>query len=229
MSDTYIDLDEVSKYGKAAAKALRDQVKGLIPAYDAAIDYNANALAAATAKVGAVASASRSARADVSIGLPERTTALDAGREALGQFSKHLDTHPKGQVNCREFFHADGTIGGVGRGATDVLGALDDILEALANDETTSHIENEAHWVARIEAAASALSPGLAHAGTARSDWRKTTPEIERARAAWLHRYAVAKDLTRSVLRDVGKLGVLPLVFPDLAVVERAPDASPPS
>ena len=105
-------------------------------------------------------------------------------------------------------------------------------VEAAASGR--AHALGPRDWLDEVTTALDNLSPVVAKAESARTERRLLTPEVERARQAWLLVYKASRCAVACVLRLTGKLDQLSLVFDDLAVpaaakVTEAPAApSPP-
>jgi hypothetical protein len=217
MSDHHIDQNETQIYGPHASRHIRRDVLPLLPAFATALEYVAAQVDVSTAAVGTALGRVRGAEASHRRGVQAKVPALDTGRGLLSRFSKHLDAHPAGVIDRKTFFPADGTVGGVGHAATDVLLALGGIAGHLG--EAASPVKNAAEWKTEFDAAIASLAPAVEHASDARTDRSGMTPEVEAARAAWLTHYAAAKLVVEAVLRLTGKLGQMSAVFHDLAVL----------
>lgn len=237
MADRYIDQDETQIYGPHVAKMIRSHVKGLIPAFDAALEYTATEIDHATAAVGKAIAASRHAQGGIHVGSEKKGPVLDEARKLLGRFSKHLDTL-KGSVDRKLFFTHDGTAGGVGDSAARILLAVHHLVAELAPDKDGKpkhpEVKHGDEWLAELKAMSHDLSPILAHSDEAHVTRRTLTPEVAAARDAFLSIYVAGRAIVEGVLRFKGKLGDLPLVFHDLAVpggakVTSIPEVPPPA
>jgi hypothetical protein len=227
MADRYIDYDETEIYGTYAAEKLRTRVKGLIPSYDAAIEYIAGELTEATKTVQETVIDARAADAEIRKGSKERGSILKQAVSLLGRFSKHLDTHPPGTIDRKTFFVADGTAGGVGKSVPRVLKALQHIATKLKAKD--SPVKSSAEWAKECKDIAAKLAPIAEHGDNARADRSTATPEAETARQAWLQVYGAAKLTAEAVLRLSGKVHLMPAIFFDLAVPSNAKVTAPPS
>jgi hypothetical protein len=216
MADRYIDHDETKIYGEHAAKMIRKMAVGLVPAFDEAMEHLASEISHATEAVQAAVASGRSADAEVRKGTREKVPALDEARSLLSRFSSHLDAHEKGSVDRRDFFTGDGTLAGIGRSAPRVLLSLGHVSSVLRREN--SPVRDAAAWQRDFARASRRLAPVIEHSHDARTDRSVATPEVEGARTAWLQTYIAARSGVESVLRLTGKLGLLPVIFHDLAV-----------
>jgi hypothetical protein len=214
MADRYIDYEETQIYGPQAAQQMRKRVLKLVPKFDAALGYVADELDDATAAVGSLLGSTRGHDADRRTSRQAKASLLEEALDVLGRFSKHLDAHKDG-IDRKRFF-PDGTKTAIGRSAPRVLLALTHIADLLGKKD--SPVREAKEWHKEISAAAAALAPAVAHSDSARAARRDATPALMQAREAWLQVYAAAKGTVEAVLRLTGKLNLLPIVFPDLAV-----------
>lgn len=225
MADAYIDLDETQIYGPLAAKRIRTVVAKLVPKYDPALLFIAGELESATKEVGKLLGSTRDTDAERSAGVRKKQPLLQAARELLIRFSKHLDTHKKGELVRKRYLPA--TASELGRSAPRALLALTHLETELA--KKNSPVREAKIWHQEIAAAAAALAPAVAHADSARTVRRDLTPALYAARSAWLSVYQAAKSTVDAVLRITGKLHLLPEVFHDLAVPANAKVTAPPA
>jgi hypothetical protein len=232
MSDRYIDHDETIVYGAHASMRIRSHVKGLIKAFDPALEYMAAHLDAASKAVADAVASAREAEGDVRHATKAKAPALSEGIALLGRFSNHLDGHKDGVVDRKDYFVTDGTAGGVGKSAVAVLSALTHLSVALK--KKGSPVRDASGWQKEVQDAMKALAPIVAHAEDAKTSRPDATPEVEAARTAWLQLYQSSKCSVESVLRLTGKMHLMTWIFHDLAVpggtkVTTIPDAPPPA
>ena len=226
MADRYIDHDETQIYGPQAAQQIRKRVLKLVPKYDAALGYIADEIDDATAAVGKLLGSTRGHDADRRAGSRQKAPLLAEALDVLGRFSRHLDTHKAG-IDRKVFFPTGGTKTALGESAPRVLLALTHIADLL--EQKDSPVREAKAWHKEVSAAAAALAPAVAHSDSARAARREVTPALTQAREAWLQVYAAAKSTVEAVLRLTGKLNLLPIVFPDLAVSEGGAEPEPPA
>lgn len=226
MADKYIDQDETQIYGPYAVKAIRSRVIGLIAAYDAALAYSAEQLEQATAGVKTVVAVARARDADTRKGARSKGPLLKQASSLLGTFSKHLGTHDPNSIDRRIYFTRDGTAGGVGKAAQDIVLAVTHIAGTL--EDSRSPVREREHWQKRFKEMSAALASAVAFTNDARMDRRLATPEVEAARQVWLNTYQATKSLVESVLRHLGRLDQLSLFFYDLRVPAGAKVTEPP-
>jgi hypothetical protein len=229
MADRYIDQDETKIYGDYAARKIRGSVVGILPEFDAGLEYLADEIEQATGAVFAAVTAAREADTEIRKHARGKTPAVEQARAVLRRFGSHLDTHPSGTVDRRMFFTADGTVGGVGRSVPRLLLSLGHIERTLGNGKKKHNVKDAAAWAKEIGDSAANLAPVVEHADNAKTDRSHATPAVEQARQAWLQTYVAAKCGVECVLRLTGKLDLLPNVFFDLAVPAGAKVTEPPS
>ncbi|UQA54923.1 hypothetical protein [Polyangium aurulentum] len=227
MADRFIDQDETQIYGPHTSKHIRTWLIGLVKQYDPALEYVANQIDASTAAVKVAIDAARAKDAERRKGTLGKAPLLKAAKKLLGQFSLHLAVHDQGAVDRKVFFTKDGTATSVGAAVQEVLLVVKHIATMLA--EPKSPVRDAAHWKARFEATAKALAPMAAAVEDARVERRSLTPEVEAARQVWLKVYCSAKPLVESLLRQVGRVEQMSLVFHDLAVPAGAKVKAPPT
>jgi len=226
MADRNIDQEEIKYYGPFAARIIRKRVVGLVPAFDPGLDYVADQIDGATAAVAQAVEAARDKDAETRLGTRQKKPLLKQAQSLLGRFSRHLSAHAAGSVDRKIFFVADGTAGGVGKSAPQVLLAVSHIAGKLKQPATK--INDKATWAKDFSDMMTALGPVVEFADDARSDRRDITPEVEAARQAWMQVYLSARSVVEGVLRLSGKLRRLSTVFYDLAVPASTKLTAPP-
>jgi hypothetical protein len=214
MADKFIDQDETQIYGPYTANAIRKRLIGQIPEFDSALTFIANQIDTGTNTVKLAVDAARTKDAERREGSKAKISLLSNARRLLGRFSKHLSSHD--DIDRKLFFNKDGTAGGVGYGAQDVLLAVTHIATRLTDSK--AGVRDRAHWHNQFEDVMKTLAPAVEFANDAHADRRSITPEVEAARQAWLNTYISAKHLVESLLRQLGRLEQLPIVFHDLRV-----------
>lgn len=219
MADRSIDLDEIRDYSARATAAIAEIVKGRYPVADAALDHCAAALATAAEAVRREWAAARTAEAGVRRGTATKAPGRAAAHDALRRFRRHLLAHPRGSVDLKRFFTKDGTLRGIGNSTPKVLQALAQIAAELG--KPGSAVQHAAAWQAELHAAAESLAAAAAETENAQAARRGITPALNRARADWNRIYGATKSVVEGVLRLSDGLGLLPHVFPDLAVPAR--------
>lgn len=230
MADKFIDQDETKIYGPHTSANIRKRLIGRISAFDDALKYVADQVDANTAAVAAAVAAARGKDAEGRKGVQKKAPLLKQARALLGKFSKHLGTHDAGVVDRKVFFTKDGTAGGVGTGAHDVLLAVTHIKGKLS--ATDVQVRDAVYWRDQFDTMMKSLGPVIAFSDDARADRQSLTPEVEASRQAWLNGYLAARSLVESVLRLLGRLEQLPIFFYDLRVpagtkVTEAPPEEP--
>lgn len=214
MADKFIDQDETRIYGPHAANAIRKRLLGKIPQFDSALQYIADQIDTSTTTVKLAVDTARAKDAERREGTKTKSSLLKDAQRLLGRFSSHLAGHD--DIDRKLFFTRDGTVGGVGRGAQDVLLAITHLAHRLSDSH--AGIRDRAHWYNEFDDMMKALAPAVEFASDAHADRRSITPEVEAARQAWLNTYISAKCLVESVLRQLGKLEQLSVIFYDLRV-----------
>jgi len=227
MADRFIDQDETQIYGTHASKRIRTWLVGLVKQYDPALEYVADQIDASTAAVKVAIDAARTRDAERRKGAQGKEPLLKGAKRLLRQFSLHLAGHEPGLVDRKVFFTKDGTVAGVGSGVQDVLLGVTHIATKLKAPKST--VRDAAYWQERFDITAKELSPVASATDEARVARRLLTPEVEAARQVWLNVYCSAKALVESLLRQVGRLEQMPLVFHDLAVPAGAKLKAPPT
>lgn len=216
MADKFIDLDETQIYGPYSARMIRGRLEGLVPEFDPALKYVANEIEHATSEIKQLIEDSRHASANVRQVSQTKGPILRQATTLLGRFSKHLDTHNRGEIDRRTYFPEDGTATGVGKSAPRVLLALGRISTML--QKTDCPVRDHERWQNEISEVIQALKPIIEHSQNAKTERLGVTPELENSRQAWLHVYAAAKFTVEAVLRLTGKLHLMSTIFYDLAV-----------
>jgi hypothetical protein len=216
MADQHIDQDETQIYGAHTASKIRTLVVGLVPVFDPALLHLAKEIESATAAVATAVSSARGTDTVLRKGVKSKATALASAIGVLGRFSKHLGAHEADTLDRKAFFPADGTAKGAGTTPPRVLLAL---THLSAEIKKKSHpLNDRARWLDEVSTALADLTPVVAKAESTRTERRLLTPEVERARQAWLLVYKASRCAVECVLRLTGKLDQLSLVFHDLAV-----------
>jgi hypothetical protein len=231
VADRYIDQDEILIYGPFAIRQIGRIVRGRLEAFDGVLDYMSNELTVQTEAVRTAVAAAREADVVRRRVHSPRVTSLSVARSALGHFSTHLDTHDPDTIDRKKFFTRDGTAGGVGKSAPRVLLTLTEIAKEL---DSAPEVREAAHWRTVITEARDELAQVVDHAESAAGQRRLATPEVEAARLGWLTVYQATKSQVEVVLRLIGALDWMRLVFHDLTVapgthvVEAPPDPPVP-
>lgn len=214
MPDRFIDQDETQIYGPYAANAIRTRLLGKIAAFDAALTFIADQIDTSTSTVKLTIDAARAKDAERREGTKTKSSLLKEARRLLGRFSTHLAAHD--DIDRKSFFTRDGTAGGVGTAAQDVLLAITHIATRLSDPK--AGVRDRAHWHNQFDDVMKALAPAVQFAHDAHADRLSITPEVEAARQAWLNAYISAKCLVEAVLRQLGRLEQLSVIFYDLRV-----------
>ena len=216
MADQHIDQDETRIYGAHTASKIRTLVVGLVPVFDPALQHLAKEIEIATAAVATAVSSARGTDTVLRKGVKSKAAALTSAVGVLGRFSKHLGAHEANTLDRKAFFPADGTAKGAGTTPPRVVLALTHLSAEIR--KKAHPLSDRAHWLDEVTTALDNLSPVVAKAESARTERRLLTPEVERARQAWLLVYKASRCAVECVLRLTGKLDQLSLVFHDLAV-----------
>lgn len=214
MADKFIDQDETQIYGLHAANAIRKRLLGKIAEFDSALHYIADQIETSTTTVKFAVDNARAKDAERREGTKTKSSLLKDAKRLLGRFSNHLSGHD--DIDRKLFFTRDGTVGGISRGAQDVLLAVTHVANRLADSH--AGIRDRVHWHKEFDDMMKALAPAVEFSNDAHADRRSITPEVEAARQAWLNSYISAKCLVEAVLRQLGQLEQLSVIFYDLRV-----------
>jgi hypothetical protein len=187
-----------------------------MPPFDSGLSYLAEQLDGATSAVKEAIDAAREKDTALRKGVQEKKPLLKQATSLLGRFSRHLDGHRSGEVDRKAFFTADGTAGGVGKSAPQVLLAVTHIAGKLKS--ASASVRDRETWRQEFVEMMRALGPVVEHVDNVRTDRRELTPEVEAARQAWLQVYLAARAGVECVLRQRGKLDPMSAIFYDLAV-----------
>lgn len=227
MADKHIDHDETQSYGPHASNQIRIHVVGLVKEFDAGLLFLAGSLDDATRLVQQEVARARAADGKLREGVLDKAPAATAAVDVLTRFGKHLDSHRRGTIDRRAFFVDDGTVQAAKAGGPGmVLVALRHIQGELK--KKGSPVADPQRWVKEVGAAIDGLAPALGATVTARTARRSTTPDVARAHRAWRSTYGATKRVVEGLLRLAGKVELMPQIFHDLAVPERAPQIPPP-
>ena len=214
MTDKFVDQDEAQIYGPYASNNIRTRLIGKLYQFDSALTYVADQIDASTATVKMAVDAAREKDAERRVGSKTKSSLLSDSLRLLGRFSKHLSVHD--DIDRKLYFTRDGTAGGVGKSAQDVLLAVTHITTRLSNPK--AGVRDRAFWHDQFDDTMKALAPAVQFANDAQADRQSITPEVEAARQAWLNAYSSAKCVVEAVLRQLGRLGQMSVFFYDLRV-----------
>ncbi len=215
MPDKSIDSDETLYYGRHTSKNIRKRLIGHIAEFDLALNYVADEMDTATDAVRSAVNAARDKDAERHQNVHSKEPLLKDALKLLGRFSKHLDGQDP-SVNRKVYFTRDGTAGGVGRSALNVLLAITHISTKL--NVSNCPVRDATHWHGEFDTMMKLLGPAVASADDSRGDRQSLTPEVEAARHAWLNGYIAAKCVVEGVLRLLGRVEQMPVLFHDLRV-----------
>ncbi|AKF09280.1 hypothetical protein DB32_006429 [Sandaracinus amylolyticus] len=107
-----------------------------------------------------------------------------------------------------------------------LVGALEHMIAQLT-PIAAGPIPGAATWLEELRAAHAIAVAQRDAQRAGRTAQANLTPELEKARADWLATYVANKRLVEGVLRHHGKEHLMPLVFDDLAEVQRTKPRRP--
>jgi hypothetical protein len=216
MTDHYIDKTECRWYGYFAAKRIRSLAKGLVTPCDGALEFIATEIDHATDNMQAVIGASEDAGLDASKTVAVKSPLLEHARETISQFSSHLNSQGKGEIQRKAFFKPDGKLSSMSRSAPATVFAIAQIVAELKKPGCP--VNDAAAWQKKFEDHLLVLGPAVDHSHDAKGEHTKSSVEVEASRQAWLMVYKSGKLIVDGVLRLAGKRALLKEIFYDMAV-----------
>lgn len=215
MADSYIDPFEAVTYGELFVNEMRARVMPLNKAWRGAIEH---AIALQTEKNERMAALTARVKRPAMDG--EKLAEM---RDTIVRFGSWLGSLKGRPLDPARFF--GGTVPSVvaNRRITKVAGQLKQMVDALApHAKGKDAVQGAAGWLEELRGA---LSIAVEQRDALRAGQIAQTqlgPEIERARLEWLSTYTANKRLVEGILRHEGAESLMPLIFDDLAEVQRS-------
>lgn len=210
MADNYIDAFETIIYGTHARKMIQRHVLGIEAAFDAALRLVLTNQEQVDKRMTELVAKLPQARGDDS--------SLEEGRDSLVRFGSWLDSLKGRPLDKRKFFGTAAPSAVAGRRGSKLVGALALAVEQLRPYATGDKaIPGAAAWLEELTAAHRAADARFSEKLDARLTQALTTPEVQAAREQWLTTYTANKRLVEGVLRHMGKVDLMAIIFDDLA------------
>ncbi|MDO9021669.1 MAG: hypothetical protein Q8S73_39315 [Deltaproteobacteria bacterium] len=217
MADSYIDPRETLIYGAFARDQLAAVCLGLVPALDGAVKFAIAEQAKADAAMKEVLD--RQPAAAVSEGDP-----LTEARDSLVRFGKYVESIKGAPVALSAFFDRDAPSTAARRRLTKLVALVQHVAAKI--EDNRSHLRDYKSWLEEFRGHHETLSAMDRASRDQKLAGAMVRPELAAAREAWLGVYTANKALITGLLRHAGRVGLLPLVFDDLAEQHRAAGVS---
>lgn len=219
MADSYISQNETVIYGPFAREQMHDVCMGLIPALDPMVLFAIGRQESADTAMQAVLDRQPKPLA------PLATAAAPAeARDFIARFASHLNSLKGRPVDPRIFFGSDPPSVVARQRILKLTGSLQHISGDLGKYK--AQIRDGQTWLDECNEVLGRLKGIERQKRSARVERASLTPEVSTAREAWLTIYNANKSLIRGLLAHAGKIELLPLIFDDLAEVQRVPGTS---
>ena len=219
MADEYIDQFETRVYGSYCREQMADVCLGRIPALDATVQF-------AIAEQGRVDAEMTSVLARQPVAPPALTEAeaVAVARDAITRFGSYIGSLKGRPLDQKRFFRGVAPSVVARLRLTKLSGMVKHLAgELVAAGDAT----RDASWIAELNEAQAQLSALERAHRSAKVERVDLSPEVAAARDRWLVVYSANKSLIRGFLGHLGKPELLPLIFDDLAEVQRAPGVTP--
>jgi hypothetical protein len=215
MADDYIDLFECRVYGELACQEMRARLLPLHPDWGAAILRGIALQEAANQRVIEVAAQAAGPKVN--------EAEVAEVRDTIVRFGSWLQSLKGRPLDLSLFFGVAAPSTVSRRRLPKLTGSLASMIEELTpHAEGASAIPGAAGWLTELrEAHAIALRNQEARS-SAKASRIELAPHAEEARQAWLARYLANKRLAEGILRHDGEVGLMPVIFDDLAEVQRS-------
>jgi len=224
MADPYIDQYETIAYGRFAVSQILSLLVGLdfeldpfIKTIAARLAADTDAMEAALAKAGALEGVTYKAP-------PGKPDAVAEARDALRRVVRYAESRRDGAALAARILLGQSLTTVLRRRPVKLAAALGLAIDAI--DANKDQLPEHEAFIKDLTAARDALSDLNEGVRKARTDRRKTTPEVTAARGAWLRRYTSTKLIVEGILKAVDRTALLPEIFDDLAEFHRAPGVS---
>ncbi|MBI2374960.1 MAG: hypothetical protein HYV07_13270 [Deltaproteobacteria bacterium] len=217
MADPYIDQYETLGYGGFAVAQMTSLLLGLDPELDEAVKLVAKRVAAATdgmreqlKRAGELNKTTYASAAELAHADP-----VANARDTLRRAVAYVESRKGGASISAEMLGREVLSTVLRRRPAKLAPALEHASETLQKHQAT--LPEHAAWLDELRAAEKALTDLNTAVRSARAERRNMTPEVAKARDAWLGTYTSAKRLAEAILGPLGKTYLMPQLFDDLA------------
>ena len=213
MTDTYIDPFETVTYGQLACEQMEKLLLPLHADWKKAVRRGVALQTDRNDRMTELLSHLKAPKLD--------QEAIADARDTIVRFGSWLQSLKGEPIDPALFFGNDAPSIVARRRLSKLAGRLQQMVEALTPFTTgDGKVDGAASRLAELTEARDAMVQMREAQRTAQADQRTYTPEIERARDAWLATYVANKRLAEGILRHHDKLSLLSLIFDDLAEVQ---------
>jgi len=219
MADEYIDQFETRVYGSYCREQMEDVCLGRIPPLDDMVRY-----AIAEQKKADDEMTNVLARQPTAPPALTEAEAVTVARDAITRFASYIGSLKGRPLDPKRFFRGVAPSAVARLRLTKLSGMVKHLADELA---TAGDANRDAAWMAELNEARSELSALERAHRSAKVERVVLSPEVAAARDRWLVVYNANKSLIRGFLGHLGKPDLLPLIFDDLAEVQRAPGVTP--
>lgn len=218
MADTHISAFECEVYGKLAAEEMRERVMPLHEAWSAAIARCIHLQDAATARVSALLAR---------LGAPKvNDEEVAEVADTVVRFGAWIDSLKGHPLDAFVFFNGAPPSSVGRRRLPKLTGAIAHMIERLTPYTVGEDaVPGAAGRLAELQAAHAIAERNRDAQADAEALRVQHTPDLVAAREAWLDTYVANKRLIEGVLRHEKLVALMPIIFDDLAEVQRTQPA----
>lgn len=232
MADRYIDPTECVIYGRLACEEMRRLVLPLHRGWSSSVERCIELQEQANGVVGDLV-----ARAQVPQADPAKVA---EAADAIQRFGSWLGSLKGRPLDPATFFQGGAPSAVARRRLPKMVGALDHMITALTpiaegGPRGRETVPGAAAWLEELRAAREVAVQERDAQRAGKTEQAQLSPELEKARLDWQSTYVANKRIVEGILRHHGKENLMPLVFDDLAEVQRSkaapmpvPDPQPP-
>lgn len=217
MADPYIDAFETQIYGKLACTEMRRLVMPLGSQWAEAVEHCIREQERVNSMMEAIITR---------LGLPKvNKDEVAMVTDTIVRFGYWLDSLAGRPIDPAQFFGLDLPSVVARQRLSKLTGHLDRMVDRLtpyAEKPPEERIEGVVTRLEELKEARAIAERNRDALREAQKTRQELSPEIERARQEWLRVYTANKFVIEGILRHHGKLALKPLIFDDLAEVQRS-------
>lgn len=223
MADSYIDAFECVVYGRLACEEMRRQAMPLHAAWAPAIEHAIELQEQRNAAMAEIVARLRSPRVDAE--------QVAAAGDTVVRFHAWLLSLKGRPLDPQHFFGGAVPSSIARRRLPKLAGQLEHIVGLLlphaeGGPEGGERIPGAAARLAELREALDIATRERDAQRAARADRATLSPEAERSRLEWLATYVANKRLVEGILRHHDRIALMPVIFDDLAEVQRSKSPS---
>jgi hypothetical protein len=214
MADSYISQLEAPVYGLFAREQMDEVCMGLVPALDPMVRFAITRQESADAAIKMVLDRQPKPLAPLSA-----AAAPGDARDFIVRLGSYLNSLKGRPVDPRIFFRSETPSAVARQRLVKLTGSMRFIAGELTKYK--NELRDGQTWVDECNEVLERLEGIERQKRSSRVERANLTPEVATAREAWLTTYNANKSLIRGLLAHAGRPELLPLIFDDLAEVQR--------